>query len=494
MSDVLAGMGSLIARELDILRPAREDFGEFWRLTKPDMVWGWFNDELAAALQQFYEDVIAGLQPRLMIFAPPRHGKSEGASRRFPAWVLGKRPITHFIACSYAAMLASSMNRSVQRIMDEPLYHEIFPDTRLNTENVATLSGKPLRNSDIFETVDFLGSYRSAGVGGGISGQGFDIGLIDDPIADAAEALSETVRNSRWEWYQTTFYTRRSPCSGIVLIMTRWNTDDLAGRLLAEMASGGEQWKVVSFPAIAEQDEPHRKKGEPLLPARFDLASLTTTKRAVGSYNWECMYQQRPGPRGGTIFKRGSWQFWRALPELEEVILSVDCSFKDLTTSDYVAIQAWGRKGANKYLLKRTREQLGFSATVLAIRSMHALFPKAQTILVEDKANGSAVIETLNKELPAVVGINPEGGKVARAFSIQGEQEAGNLWLPDPSMDPDIETYLGEATSFPGGATDDEVDATTQAINWFRNREGAYGMLEYMRKLKEARDQKKKAA
>ena len=495
--EALNQLFALASTELDVYDPARENFADFWRTTKPDMKWGWFNDELAAALQQFYENVMAGKQPRLMIFAPPRHGKSEGASRRFPAWVFGRCPTAHVIACSYAAMLASRMNRDVQRIMDEPLYQSIFPDARLNTENVATLSGKPLRNSDIFEIVDHLGSYRSAGVGGGITGQGFDIGIIDDPIADAQSALSEVTRQSIWEWYQTTFYTRKSPLSGILLIMTRWHDDDLAGRLLRAQHEGGDQWTIVSFPAIAEAEERHRHAGEALHPARYDLDNLRATEKVLGSYAWACMYQQRPGPRGGTIFLRKHWQFYKALPDLDELIISVDCSFKDLKDNDYVAIQVWGRKGANKYLVKRTRERMGFSATVQSIRGHHALYPKVETIVVEDKANGSAVIETLQKEIPGVVGINPEGGKVARAFSMQGEQEAGNIFLPDPTVDPDIETFLGEVSAFPSVTHDDETDSMTQAINWFRNREGAYGMLEYMARMqadRDAQDQKRRAA
>jgi len=483
-----------VSREEDVLRPSRESFHAYVRNTRPTFKLNWFHRVLADTMQQFYLDVKAGKQPRLMIFAPPRHTKSDTASRCFPAWVFGQDPRINFIACSYSSSLAHRMNRDVQRIMDDPLYREIFPDTRLNTENVATLSGKPLRNSDIFEIVDHLGSYRSAGVGGGIMGQGFDIGLIDDPIADAEAANSEVIRQGIWEWYQTTFYTRQSEMAGIVLIMTRWNVDDLAGRLLQEMLIGGDQWNVVSFPAIAEQDEEFRKAGEALQPERFDVDRLRAIERTLGSYAYSSMYQQRPGPKGGTIFKRDYWQYWKVLPQLEETIISVDCAFKDLKTSDYVAIQVWARKGANKYLVRRTREQLGFSATVAAIKSTHALFPHCEAILIEDKANGPAVVETLHSILPGVIAINPEGGKVARAYAMQGEQEAGNIILPDASVDPNIEIFLGEVSSFPAVAHDDETDAMTQAINWFRNREGAYGMIEFARRQSELINAQRKRA
>lgn len=483
-----------VTRELEDYRPARESLYDFVRVTKPDMLLNWFHKELADTLQQFYEDVIEGLQPRLMIFAPPRIGKSEMGSRRFPAWCFGKSPRLNMIACSYAADLASRMNRDVQRIMDGDAYHSIFPDTRLGGENIATVSGKPLRNSKVFEIVDHLGAYRSAGVQGGITGQGFDIGLIDDPVADAASANSEVTRQSIWEWYQTTFYTRQSPLAGIVLIMTRWHQDDLAGRLLEAQTQGGEKWQVVSFPAIAEVDEAHRKIGEAIQPERYDEARYKAIEGVSGSYAWACMYQQRPGPKGGTIFKRKHWNFWTVLPEFDEVIMSVDCTFKDLVDNDYVAIQVWGRKGANKYLIKRTKEQMGFSATVMAIRSTRAQMTRCDAILIEDKANGSAVIDTLTTSISGMIPVNPEGGKVARAFAIQPDQEAGNLFLPDPSIDSDIETFLGEVSSFPSVTHDDETDAMTQAVNWYKNREGAYGMLEFAKRQVEAQTNKRKAA
>lgn len=491
----LLNLRAALKRDLEVLQPCRDSFARFWRHTKPDMAWNWFNERIAEELQQFYKEVVAGLQPRLMLFAPPRHGKSEGASRRFPAWLFGKRPGSHVMATSYSSQLASRMNRDVQRVMDTDEYREIFPLTKLNSQNVATLAGQPLRNSDIFEIVDYLGSYRSAGVGGGIAGMGFEFGLIDDPVANAQDAQSDALMETLWEWYQQVFYTRQAPSAGILLIMTRWVTDDLAGRLLEEMQQGtGEQWKVVSFPAVAEEDETFRKRGEPLCPARYNLERLQATEKTIGSYAWSALYQQRPGPKGGIIFKRSKWKFWKVLPELDEIVLSVDCTFKDLQNTDYVAIGAWGRRGADKYLLRRTRARMGFAATVVAVRAMRALYPTCIAVLIEDKANGSAVIETLKAEIPGVVAIEPAGGKVARAYAIQPEQEAGNLHLPDPEVDSDIETFLGEASAFPGGAHDDEVDQMTQAVNWFRLRNDTLGMLHYMEAEVAALLEKRKAA
>jgi hypothetical protein len=174
--------------ELELRRryhDARTTMQGFIRRTKPNMDIGWFVRTVCNELDQFLVDVLAGKQPRLMLIAPPRHGKSECVSRRFPSYIFGRFPKWHVMSCSYAADLAGRMNRDVQRVIDEAMYRRIFPGTALNTQNVATLSGQPLRNSEIFEIINHLGSYRGAGVGGGITGMGFDIGIIDDPVKDA---------------------------------------------------------------------------------------------------------------------------------------------------------------------------------------------------------------------------------------------------------------------------------------------------------------------
>ena len=177
---------------------ARRHLEDFIRYTFPTYDFGWFNEELSETLTQFVKDVVDGKQPRLMIFAPPRSGKSEQVSRRLPAWALGKYPNLQIIATSYSSSLASRMNKDVQKIIDSDLYADIFPNTKLNGRNAK--SGAT-RNSELFEIVDNDGSYRSAGVLNGITGMGADIGIIDDPVKDAKEAGSKVYRNSVYEWY-----------------------------------------------------------------------------------------------------------------------------------------------------------------------------------------------------------------------------------------------------------------------------------------------------
>lgn len=240
-----------------------------------------------------------------MVFMPPQHGKSELVSRRLPAYILGRNPDARVIACSYSADLSSRMNRDVQRIIDSERYQNLFPDSQLfGRRNRSNADGAYLRNSDLFEIVGHQGSYRSAGIGGGITGMGLDLGIIDDPLKNREEADSPTVREAIWEWYTSTFYSRRSSTAGILLTMTRWNEDDLAGRLLKLQAEdpAADQWEVLRLPAVATEsghpDDP-RQPGEALWPQRFPLVELEKTK-ANSAYEWSALYQQDPRPEGGT--------------------------------------------------------------------------------------------------------------------------------------------------------------------------------------------------
>lgn len=226
----------------------------------------------------------------------------------YPAYSLGRNPDLQIIATSYAADLASRMNRDVQRIIASPVYHEVFPDTTLNDKNIRTTAqGNFLRNNDIFEVVGHSGVYRSAGVGGSITGMGYDIGLIDDPIKDRAQAESPTYRERAWEWFVSTFYTRAEKNPRMLVILTRWHSDDLAGRLLKKGDEDleAEQWTVLNLPAIAEAPVPSydpRKPGEALWPWKYDEIALKRKEAMVGPYEWEAMWQQRPPDSKYSLF------------------------------------------------------------------------------------------------------------------------------------------------------------------------------------------------
>jgi predicted phage terminase large subunit-like protein len=434
---------------------------EFTRRTFPSYRPGWFHEQVAATFDQFLEDVLHRRGPRIILTAPPQHGKSELVSRRFPAFALGRNPDLKIIATSYSADRASNFSTEVQRIMDSDIYHAIFPDTRIVGQ--FEKQGKAKRSEGLFEVVGRRGRYRAAGIGGGITGEPADILIIDDPIKDFADALSDTVRESCYNWLTSTALTRLQEGGGVILMATRWHQDDPIGRLLQRQP---EVWKLLNFRAIAEDDElPYRRMGQPLSPERFSLQTLLAIRDggAMSSYQWNALYQQRPSPVGGGIFKRDDWRFYKQRPEpFDQLLQSWDCAFKDKSTSDFVVGQVWGVKGADKFLLDQIRDRLSFGATVNAIRSLSAKWPNAHMKLVEDKANGTAVIETLKHEISGIIAVEPEGGKDARAHAVSCEVEAHNVYLPESASW--VHDFIEECAAFPTGAHDDQVDAMTQAL------------------------------
>jgi predicted phage terminase large subunit-like protein len=457
---------------------ARRCLEGFALFTDPRYQMTWYHQLLCERLDRFVAKDIR----RLMVFMPPRHGKSELVSRKLPAFIFGKNPDAHIIATSYSADLAQRMNRDVQRIIDDPVYGEVFPAVSLSGKNIRTVaSGNYLRNSDIFEIVGHRGSYRSAGVGGGITGMGGDYIIIDDPVKNREEANSTTYRNKMWDWYTSTLYTRQEKDAGILVTLTRWHEDDLAGRLIeAAKVDGGDEWEIISLPAIRESAVcPYdiRREGEPLWAEKYSPAQLATIKVTVGGYDWAALYQQKPSPGEGGTFKREWWQRWKVLPgDLFDYIQSWDCTFKDATTSDYVVGQVWARSKKNpahRYLLDQVRGRMTFTETVQAVRDMSAKWKKTTRKLVEDAANGTAVIDVLKKEIPGLVPVKPLGGKVVRAHAVTAVVEAGNVFIPDATVAPWVSDFIEETASFPSATHDDQVDAMTQA-NAYYNEKGGF--------------------
>lgn len=412
----------------------------------------------------------------------PTHN-SELVSRRFPAYAFGKHPDLSIIAASYSSDLASRMNRDVQRIIDDDLYKELFPDTALYGKNIRTTAkGSYLRNSDIFEIVGHEGVYRSAGVGGGITGMGCSIAIIDDPIKDRMSADSPTIRQNIWDWYTSTLYTRLAPGGGVIVMLTKWHTDDLAGRLLeTERAGEGDHWKVINFPAIAEQDEYYqgklvRKAGDALHPERYPLEQLLAIKQAIGSRDWAALYQQHPIPDGGAIFKAEWLRFWlpKDLPNFDLLLSSWDMTFKEGKDNDFVVGQVWGRTGANFYLLDQVRGRWGFTETLHNFQRLAQKWPMVRRHLIEDKANGPAVIDTLRNTVAGIIPVEPCGSKVARAHAVTTYFEAGNVFIPHPSIAPWVNDFIAELTTFPSAAHDDQVDAATQAVFDMQTRRPMY--------------------
>lgn len=402
---------------------------------------------------------------RLIVEMPPRHGKSETTTVKFPAYYLGKHPDRRVIIASHTGNLAARFSMRARN--DLTTYGpEVFgvgvnPDVsamyRWDVKDPSAKPGQP------------PGGTIAAGVGGPITGQGAHLAIIDDPVKDAEAANSKVQRDAVWDWYRFVLRTRLFPEAAVILVLTRWHEDDLAGRLLKQAQEDPEadQWTVLRLPAIAEdKDDPlGREIDQALWPEQYDEKALTAVKATVGSYVWAALYQQRPSPAEGNILNRNWWKFYRQVPEkFDGLIQSWDCAFKDNDDSDYVVGQVWGRVKADKYLLDQVRGRMSFPATLTAIKTLSAKWPRARAKLVEDKANGPAVIATLKHDVAGLIAVNPQGGKVVRAQAVSPDIEAGNVYLPDPSIAPWIHDFIEECTAFPTGANDDQVDAMTQAL------------------------------
>jgi predicted phage terminase large subunit-like protein len=431
-----------------------EDF--IW-FTKPDYSCQWYHKLVCGKL----DDLLSGKIKKLMIFMPPQRGKSEMVSRRFPAFALGKHPDLKIASCCYSADLAMRFNREVQRIIEDAKYAALFPDTCLSS------GGGFTKTSEFFEVHGHQGSYKSVGVMGPLTGNPVDLGIIDDPIKDRMEASSQIYRARLWEWYTDVFKTRLHNDSRILLTMTRWHEDDLAGRILASESG----WEVLSLPEIKEDDhDPRdpRKIGENLWPERHSLEEVMEIRKN-SERTFASMYQQRPAPAEGTIFKE-HWVRWftpAQLPALDSVVISVDASFVDNADACPTSIQAWGRaQKKDFYLLYDETKTLGAKSTAARVHAIWKMYPGAQ-IVIENAANGFYVIEELKTLIPGVFAFKPNkyGGKEVRAESISYLWEAGNVFLPDTDYTKQV--YLPEILTFPLGKYMDRVDAMSQALIWF---------------------------
>jgi predicted phage terminase large subunit-like protein len=387
---------------------------------------------------------------RLIVSIPPRHGKSWLISTWTPPWFLGLCPDKSIILTSYEAEFASSWGRRVRDIIRE--HGEVLGVT-LRDDSQA---------SDRWQTT-VGGGMITAGVGGPITGRGGDLIIIDDPVKNWQEATSEVQRKKAIEWFNSTLYTRAEPGASIIILMTRWHEDDLAGNLLGRH---NDTWKEIRLPALAEDgDALGRPVGAALCPERYDEEALYSIQRTIGSRAWNALYQQRPSAEEGNIFKRQWWQFYDDfnLP-FEFLLQSWDLSFKETKTSDYVVGQVWGRIGGKFYLVDQVRARMDFPTTIRAIREMTAKFPNAMLKLIEDKANGPAIVDMLSGEIPGIVAVEPLGTKEARASAISPLVEAGNVYLPNPNRCGWVNEFVDEFANFPTGKHDDQVDAASQGL------------------------------
>ena len=418
-----------------------------------------------------------------IIETAPRHGKSELMSRRLPARILGHNPDASIIATSYGASLARKMNRDVQRVIDSRAYERLYPGTKLFGKNIRTLAhGSWLRNSEQFEVVNHRGSYLCAGIGGPITGSGGDWALIDDPIKDDEEAGSQVIRDKHWDWYTGTLLTRLESGGAVMMSMTRWSEDDLAGRAIAsgKRDAGAHQYRVLRLPALAEPwDTPdrhlldRREPGEALWPWKKDKEELLSIQATQGSYKFNAMFQQRPSAITGNIIK-GVWlehRFNAAPLSFLRIVQSWDAAGKKTEKGSYYACVTIGETARGKYILDVWRERASYPEVKRKVRDLATKW-RPNAVLIENKAAGQSLIEDFTVgsgdggQRLNIIPIEPHGDKIVRLAHESGAFESGGVWLPESA--PWVSDYVDELTKFPGVVHNDQVDATSQGLMWLR--------------------------
>ncbi len=427
-----------------------DGFGDWLHRVSPRWQWEW--PHLVYAREQIIE-ALRKPNARIMLFWPPQHGKSELVTVRLPVYWLEQDPRRRVGIGAYSQNYANTMSRKARRVALERLDLDRGQLGKTGVEEWATVQG---------------GTFKAVGVGAGITGNPLDGFIIDDPIKDRPQAESQVYRDRCWEWYTDAVLTRLQEGAPLILILTRWHEDDLAGRIL--QSESGSNWTVVKLPALAEADDPlGRAEGEPLCPARFSLEYLLGRRAELGAYSFGSLYQQRPSPAEGGVIKRAWLQYYTELPKtFDKLIMSWDMSFKDRTDSDWVVGQVWGVVGADFYLVTQVRGHWDFPETVKQVLSLIERYPTAAPRLIEDKANGTAVIQSLRRKVNRLVAVTPRESKQARLEAVSDFFEAGNVWLPQNA--PWIEDYVEELAAFPNAAHDDQADSTSQALARFLHK------------------------
>ena len=439
----------------------------------------WHIEVITSAL----EACRLGKQTRLTINEPPRSLKSHCASVAFVAFLLGHDPTAQVICASYGQDLANKHAMDCRTILNSAWYRALFPRTRLSSERQA-----------LQEFITTQQGFRlSTSVGGVLTGRGADFIIIDDPLKPD-EALSDTQRKAVNDWFDHTLYSRLNDkrTGRIILIMQRLHEDDLVGHVL-----GMEPWQVVRFPAIAEENEVHeietpygrrrftRRAGEALHPEREPIDLLNRIREAQGEYNFSGQYQQSPSPLGGGLVKVDWFKTYAPAdrPSTFEVVFqSWDTANKPTELSDYSVCSTWGVKDKHAYLLHVFRKRVGYPELKRAVRDQAEAF-RPQTVLVEDKASGTQLIQELVGEgMHAIKKYEPTMDKTMRMHSVTSVMENGFVHLPDKASW--LGEYLHELASFPKGKYDDQADSTSQALDWFKQQymTPVYGLFEYYKR------------
>lgn len=449
--------------ELEAIQRARKSMLPFVKYTMPDYSVKWFNRSICKVLDR----VASGELKKVLINVPPQHGKSQLSSRHFPAYMLGKNKDLKIALCSYQSDHARAFNRDVQRIITDPFYNRVFPETKISGKNV-TSSEDYRRTMDYFEVVDSGGFMKTTGVGGPLTGTSVDLGIIDDPFKDRAEAESEKIREKVWNWYTDVFKTRLHNDSQQVLLFTRWHEDDLAGKILEDEPG---EWTVIKYRGLREPndntpDDP-REVGEALWPEKHSRERLEKVKEK-NPRTFASLYQQRPAPLEGSILKRDFFQVIDALPlqaANAPTHFVIDTGYTAKTQNDPSAILAYKVFGNFIYFVDYIRVWAEFSELILTINKMVATVGngKRSKVYIEPKASGLSVIQFLKKEtdINAIKYKLTDGDKLVRLMSVEPILQAQRAYFV---RGPWNDQFITECLTFPNGKHDEAVDTLTMGV------------------------------
>jgi predicted phage terminase large subunit-like protein len=436
---------------------ATTSFLDFAKYVWPEMLVGEHHKRIAAA----FDRVIEGKCKRLIIAMPPRHGKSQMGSYLFPAYLMGRLPQSKLIVGSHTAELAQRFGRMIRNLVDEEKYRELFPDMKLSADSKA--AGR--WNTNLGGEAFFIGK------GGAMTGRGGDIIILDD-ILDEQDAISDTAMGNTWEWYESGPRQRLQPNGAIILINTRWKTDDVAGRLLKMQSNiKADQWEVLEFPAILPS-------GNPLWPEYWKLEELEKVKFSIGLKKWNAQWQQQPTNDEGAVLKRDWWRKWKhdEPPSCEYILQTMDTAYSKKETADFSVIATWGvfypnaDGGPALILLSVNKGRWDFPELKRIAKSEYQYW-SPDNVLIEAKATGTSLQQELRKMGIPVTMYSPGGrrtgqDKLSRANAVAPVLESGMVWYPEGEEF--AQELVEECAAFPNGAHDDQVDVTVMALMRFR--------------------------
>ena len=465
------------ARILDAVRKeqAERSLAEFirqaWPVLEPNTTYihNWHIDLIAEYLQAVNDGEIH----RLLINIPPRHMKNIEATICYPVWTWTRRPEKRFIKVSYSDSLSRELNVRSRDIILSEWYQR-------NWGGVFALKDDVNRQNE-FQN-DHMGQMLSTSTGGALTGKGGDVIIIDDP-QNPQMANSDAERQATIDFFRWTLQTRlNNPKEGaFIIIMQRLHENDLSGYVLSEdlgythlcLPAEAPERVVIQFPKSGR--EIIREEGDILNPGRFDEEVLAKAKKAMGSEQYAGQYQQVPAPAEGIIFRR-EWLtknppfHQKGLPYMTTIIQSWDMAFTKSESSAKVAGFVLGRSGSSIYILDLVNDKMDFVESVAAVRTLSGKWPRARAKVVENKANGPAIVNYLQKEIPGFVEWNPKGDKEERARAVTPYFEGGNIWFPDPQEAPWVHDLMQDLLMFPKGRYKDTVDALVQGIGYLMDR------------------------